>query len=47
MQEAIIALFEFEEADGQIRIVTEKHYRLVPRNQMSTDDLEAYKLRSD
>jgi hypothetical protein len=47
MEDDPIALFEFEEADGRIRIVTEKHYRLVPRDQMSLDDLEAYKLRTD
>jgi hypothetical protein len=47
MEDDLIALFEFEEADGRIRIVTEKHYRLVPRDQMSPDDVEAYKLRTE
>jgi hypothetical protein len=47
MEDDLIALFEFGEADGRIRIVTEKHYRLVPRNEMSPEDLEAYKHRTE
>ncbi len=47
MEDDLIALFEFEEAQGRIGIVSEKHYRLVARDQVSPDDLESYKLRSE
>jgi hypothetical protein len=46
MRDEVIALFEFEETDKGIAIASEKHYRLVPPEQMSEADLEAYRKRS-
>jgi hypothetical protein len=43
MQDNIIALFEFEENVDQIKICSEKHYRLVPPEELSSQDLEKYK----
>jgi len=37
-----IALFDFEEQDGEIRMRSEKHYRLVPEDEVDDDDLERY-----
>lgn len=39
----LIALFEFEEVDEDIRIVSEKHYRLVPSDDVTADDLRRYR----
>lgn len=39
----LIALFEFEKrGDGAIQVTEEKHYRLVPSDQLSDDELRAY-----
>lgn len=43
----LIALFEFEENDGDVRIVQERHYRLVPQAELSPEELELYRLRSE
>lgn len=45
MSDEIIALFEFEQQDGKIAISDEKHYRLVPEDQLSPEDLAAYRSR--
>ena len=45
--EGLIALFEFETIDGEIRIAAERHYRLVPPEQVSPEDLQAYRLRPE
>lgn len=37
-----IALFDFEEQQGEIRLRSEKHYRLVPEDDVADDDLERY-----
>lgn len=42
----LIALFEFEESDKGVRLLTEKHYRLVPPEEMTAEDLRNYSLRS-
>jgi len=42
----LIALFEFEQRDGQIRVAQEKHYRLVPPEDVDAEDLGAYRSRS-
>lgn len=34
-----IAMFELAESEGDIRVVDEKHYRLVPASQITPDDL--------
>jgi hypothetical protein len=41
----IIALFELALDDGDIGIVEERHYRLVPRDEITSADLEAYSAR--
>jgi hypothetical protein len=46
MQGGTIALFEFEESDEGLKIVAEKHYRLVPPEDVTDDDLEQYRARS-
>jgi hypothetical protein len=43
----LIALFEFEATDDGIRIGAEKHYRLVPPEQLSPDDLRGYSNRAE
>ena len=40
-----IVLFEFEKADDQIKIVSEKHYRLVDVSDLSKEELEKYNNR--
>jgi hypothetical protein len=47
MRDDLIALFEFEDTDEGIRIVSEKHYRLVPPESLSPEELEAYRRRSE
>jgi len=39
----LIALFEFVEQRGQLKIAVEKHYRLVSPDDLSDDELEQYK----
>jgi len=46
MQDDIIAMFELESCEKGIVIVTEKHYRLVPPEELSPEDLEKYSKRS-
>lgn len=43
MEEGLIALFEFLETENGPRISIEKHYLLVPPQDISPDDLEVYK----
>lgn len=45
MQNNVIALFEFEESQNGIAVVSEKHYRLVPPDQLTLEDLNAYRER--
>lgn len=40
-----IALFELEEQDEEIRIASEKHYRLVPWQALSDEDIATYRQR--
>lgn len=42
MEDDLIALFEFEENDGAVALVREKHYRLVPSEQVTEEDLKRY-----
>ncbi len=37
-----IVMFELTEYEGDIRVVDEKHYRLVQANQIGAEDLERY-----
>ena len=41
----LIALFEFERGKEGVAIVSEKHYRLVPPESLSEEDLESYRKR--
>lgn len=41
----LIALFELALDDGMVKIVEEKHYRLVPGDQITADDLRTYARR--
>jgi hypothetical protein len=43
----LIALFEFEDSEEGAKISREKHYRLVPRGQLSAEELSAYRKRTE
>ena len=45
MRSDLVALFEFEEDGEDIRVVAEKHYRLVPPADVSDADLDRYRQR--
>ena len=45
MSENLIALFEFEEARDIVAVASEKHYRLVPADEISEEDLRVYQAR--
>ena len=45
MADDVIALFEFELQDDEIKIVSEKHYRLVDPDAMTEEDLRQYRQR--
>jgi hypothetical protein len=47
MKNGVIVLFEFELANEEITIVSEKHYRLAGREELTDEDLEQYKKRSN
>ena len=42
LEENLIALFEFVESENEISIVAEKHYRLVPPEEITDSDLRTY-----
>ncbi len=46
MRNDVIALFEFEEEDEGIRVVSERHYRLVSPDKVTERDLQQYRLRT-
>ena len=41
----MIALFEFEESEEGLGITAEKHYKLVPPEEVTEADLENYRSR--
>ena len=45
MREDLVALFEFEEAGDDIRVVAEKHYRLVAPDEITDAELGSYRQR--
>ena len=47
MQDDLIALFEFADTDQGLRVTAEKHYRLVPPESLTQDELAAYGRRPD
>jgi hypothetical protein len=42
--ENMIAMFSFEQREGEVVIAAEKHYRLVSPDQLTADDLASYRL---
>lgn len=46
VEDNLIALFEFEESEYGVTISDEKHYRLVPPEQMTDEDLANYRKRA-
>lgn len=42
MEEGVIALMEFAAHEGEYRIAEERHYQLVPPDEVTEDDLRAY-----
>lgn len=42
MENNLVALFSFEEKDGDIRLLRESHYHLVPHSEISPEDLAGY-----
>lgn len=45
MESDLIAMFEMAVEADEVKVVEEKHYRLVPSDQISPDDLKAYSSR--
>ena len=45
MNDDVIALFEFEQSGSDIKVVSEKHYQLVPPDAVTDDDLLRYRQR--
>ncbi|TMA08738.1 MAG: site-specific DNA-methyltransferase [Deltaproteobacteria bacterium] len=45
MQGGVIALFEFEEGEEGLGIAAEKHYKLVPPDEVTDEDLRLYSTR--
>lgn len=43
----VIALFEFVETEDGVQVAVEKHYRLVPPNQVTVKDLELYRVQTE
>lgn len=46
MENDVVALFEFEQTNEGVGIVSEKHYRLVKPDELSNAEIEKYRLRS-
>jgi len=47
MPDNVVALFEFEITENGVAITVEKHYQLVPPNDLTVAELEAYAKRLD
>ena len=47
MDENLIALFEFEQTNEGIKVSSEKHYRLVKPDELSSEELQSYSVRSE
>ncbi|MFV1990540.1 MAG: endonuclease [Acidimicrobiales bacterium] len=45
MADDVIALFEFEQSEGSVAIASEKHYKLVPPEEVTEADLQNYRQR--
>ena len=47
LAESVIALFELEIVDGEVRKVSERHYQLVPQERLTDEELLTYRQRLD
>ncbi|MCC6498764.1 MAG: endonuclease [Anaerolineales bacterium] len=47
MDKNLIALFEFEQSKDGVRVSSEKHYRLVKPNELSSEELQGYSGRQN
>lgn len=45
MKDDVIAMFEFEEGENGVGIASEKHYKLVPPEEVTATDLDTYRNR--
>ncbi len=45
MADNLIALFEFEQSNGEIKVASEKHYRLIRPDELSPEELQSYSVR--
>jgi hypothetical protein len=45
MADNLIALFEFEQTNDGIKVLSEKHYRLVKPDELSPEELQSYSVR--
>jgi hypothetical protein len=45
MADDVIALFEFESGEGGVKVASEKHYKLVPHEEVTPELIETYKNR--
>lgn len=43
MNNGLIAMFELSIYEGEVKIVQEKHYKLVPADQITENDLQNYR----
>ncbi len=46
MSDDLIAVFELTTQDNEIKVVDERHYRLVPADEIGSEDLSSYRRRS-
>ena len=46
MEDNLIAMFELTQEEDEVKVVEEKHYRLVPADQIGPADLKAYGILS-
>jgi hypothetical protein len=47
MKDNVIALYEFEEGKDGVTVSSEKHYKLVPPEEITADELKSYMTRSN
>ncbi|MBI5772323.1 MAG: endonuclease [Verrucomicrobia bacterium] len=47
MADEVIALFEFEDTEAGVRVREERHYQLVPQEQLTVEELSRYRQASD
>jgi hypothetical protein len=47
MEDDLIALFDFEQIEGKVSVVSERHYRLVYDEELSDDEIASYRERPE